>query len=81
MEYGGPRLLVHDGGQDVEVLVLGDGWDEARFVDHVENGDAPERMGESFTVWYGKEGASVGVLSHNYDEGRGMVERGAPLPR
>ena len=62
-----------------------DGWDEARLVDHVENGDAPEGVGESFTVWYGKGGASVGVLSHNYDqdydEGRGLIERGAPLPR
>lgn len=61
------------------------GWDEARFVDHVENGDVPEDAGESFTVWYGKEGICVGVLSHNYDEdydeGRGLIERGAPLPR
>ena len=61
------------------------GWDEARFVDHVENGDAPEGAGESFTVWYGREGICVGVLSHNHDEdygeGRMLVERGAPLPR
>ncbi|QIN78990.1 NAD(P)/FAD-dependent oxidoreductase [Rubrobacter marinus] len=60
------------------------GWDEARFVDHVEAGDAPEGAGESFTVWYGKGGTCIGVLSHNhdedYDEGRGLVERGAPLP-
>ena len=61
------------------------GWDETRFVDHVENGDVGEDASESFTVWYGKGGTCVGVLSDNYDEdydeGRGPVERGAPLPR
>jgi 3-phenylpropionate/trans-cinnamate dioxygenase ferredoxin reductase subunit len=54
------------------------GWDEARFVekDDVE--------GEAFTVWYGKEGICVGVLAHNvdedYEEGRKLIEQGAPLP-
>ena len=61
------------------------GWDEVVFVDHVERGDVPEGVGESFTAWYGKDGICVGVLSHNYDEdydeGRGLIERGAPLPR
>lgn len=61
------------------------GWDEARFVDHAQDGDAAEDAGESFTVWYGKGGTCVGVLTHNhdedYDEGRGLVERGDPLPR
>ncbi|MCA1716280.1 MAG: FAD-dependent oxidoreductase [Actinobacteria bacterium] len=54
------------------------GWDEARFV----NKDGAE--GEAFTVWYGKEGVTVGVLAHNadedYEEGRGLIEQGAPLP-
>ena len=61
------------------------GWDEIRFVDHVREGDAPEGVDESFTAWYGKEGLCVGVLTHHhdedYDEGRGLIERGAPLPR
>lgn len=52
------------------------GWDEARFVEH----DAG-----AFTVWYGRDGRTIGVLAHgrdeDYDEGRGLVERGAPLPR
>ena len=60
------------------------GWDEARFVDHVERGEAGEAS-ESFTVWYGRDGVCVGVLAHNcdkdYEEGRELVEGGAPLPR
>jgi 3-phenylpropionate/trans-cinnamate dioxygenase ferredoxin reductase component len=54
------------------------GWDEARFVNKDGAG------GEAFTVWYGKEGVTVGVLAHNadedYEEGRGLIEQGAPLP-
>jgi NADPH-dependent 2,4-dienoyl-CoA reductase/sulfur reductase-like enzyme len=54
------------------------GWDEAKF----ENKDGAE--GEAFTVWYGKEGVTVGVLAHNadedYEEGRALIEQGAPLP-
>jgi NADPH-dependent 2,4-dienoyl-CoA reductase/sulfur reductase-like enzyme len=54
------------------------GWDEARFVEK----DGPE--GEAFAVWYGREGVTVGVLAHNtdeeYEEGRELIERGAPLP-
>jgi 3-phenylpropionate/trans-cinnamate dioxygenase ferredoxin reductase component len=59
------------------------GWDEAKFVDHVEEGDAGD-ADESFTVWYGRDGVCVGVLTHNFDEdyeeGRKLIERGAPLP-
>jgi 3-phenylpropionate/trans-cinnamate dioxygenase ferredoxin reductase subunit len=54
------------------------GWDEARFVEK----DGSE--GEAFAVWYGREGVTVGVLAHNtdeeYEEGRELIERGAPLP-
>ena len=54
------------------------GWDEARFVER----DGSE--GEAFAVWYGREGVTVGVLAHNadedYEEGRELIERGAPLP-
>ena len=59
------------------------GWDEAKFVDHVEEGYAGDAE-ESFTVWYGRDGVCVGVLTHNFDEdyeeGRKLIERGAPLP-
>ncbi len=54
------------------------GWDETRFVEKDGSG------GEAFAVWYGKEGVAVGVLAHNadeeYEEGRELIERGAPLP-
>jgi 3-phenylpropionate/trans-cinnamate dioxygenase ferredoxin reductase component len=52
----------------------GDGFDEARLVDH----------GAAFTVWYGRAGITVGVLTHerdeDYERGRELVETGAPLP-
>ena len=55
-----------------------EGWDEARFVEKDGLG------GEAFAVWYGREGVTVGVLAHNadeeYEEGRELIERGAPLP-
>lgn len=56
------------------------GWDEAKFVDHVEEGDAEEPS----TVWYGRDGVCGCVLTHNFDEdyeeGRKLIERGASLP-
>jgi 3-phenylpropionate/trans-cinnamate dioxygenase ferredoxin reductase subunit len=54
------------------------GWDEAKYVEKDEPGS------EAFTVWYGRDGACVGVLAHNadedYEEGRKLVEKRAPLP-
>jgi 3-phenylpropionate/trans-cinnamate dioxygenase ferredoxin reductase component len=54
------------------------GWDEAKFVEKHGSGQ------EAFAVWYGREGVMVGVLAHNadedYEEGRELIERGAPLP-
>ena len=63
------------GDKTIKYAAWGDGWDESRTADH---GD------EAFTVWYGKEGRCVGVLTHGADEdyeaGRGLVETGASLP-
>lgn len=63
------------GDKTIKYAAWGDGWDEERFVDR---GDG------AFTVWYGREGACVGVLTHKYDEdyerGRKVVEAGGPLP-
>ncbi len=63
------------GEKTLKYVAWGDGWDEARLVDH-EDG--------AFTVWYGLEGICVGVLAHDrdedYEEGRKMVETGARLP-
>ena len=62
------------GDKTLKYWAWGDGWDEQRF----------DNKGEAFTVWYGKEGTLVGVLSHNSDEdyerGRDLIERGEPFP-
>ena len=58
------------GENTLKYWAWGDGWDEQLFED----------KGEAFTVWYGKEGTLVGVLSHNtdddYERGREPIERG-----
>ncbi len=62
------------GGRTLKYVAWGDGWDEVRV----------ERDGAAFTAWYGSGGATVGVLTHehdaDYERGRELVERGAPLP-
>jgi NAD(P)H-nitrite reductase large subunit len=61
------------GGKTLKYWAWGDGWDEQLF----------ENKGESFTVWYGEEGALVGVLTHNsdddYERGRELIERGESI--
>lgn len=68
------------GGRTVKYTAWGDGFDEARLVEH----DPPEGSDESFTVWYGLDDVCVGVLTHNFDQdyeqGRRLVESGSPLP-
>ncbi|MDX6645949.1 MAG: hypothetical protein QOK40_1676, partial [Miltoncostaeaceae bacterium] len=62
------------GSRTVKHVAWGDGWDEARL----------DEDADGFTVWYGRAGVTVGVLTHerdrDYDRGRGLVERGEPLP-
>jgi 3-phenylpropionate/trans-cinnamate dioxygenase ferredoxin reductase subunit len=66
------------GNKTLKYWAWSEGWDEAKFVDK----DGPG--GEAFTVWYGKGGVTVGVLAHNadedYEDGRRLIEQGAPLP-
>jgi 3-phenylpropionate/trans-cinnamate dioxygenase ferredoxin reductase subunit len=63
------------GDKTLKYWAWGDGWDEKRF----------SEKGESFTVWYGRRGTLVGVLAHgsdeDYEEGRELIESGAPFPR
>jgi NADPH-dependent 2,4-dienoyl-CoA reductase/sulfur reductase-like enzyme len=63
------------GEHALKYVAWGDGFDEARLVDHGQG---------AFTVWYGNNGKTVGVLTHERDEdyeaGRERVEGGAPLP-
>jgi NADPH-dependent 2,4-dienoyl-CoA reductase/sulfur reductase-like enzyme len=62
------------GDKTLKYWAWGDGWDEQLF----------ENEGEAFTVWYGKEGTLVGVLSHDsdddYERGRELIERGESFP-
>lgn len=63
------------GRRTLKYAAWGDGHDECRLRDH---GDG------AFTVWYGRGGATVGVLTHEHDEdyerGRELVAAGAALP-
>lgn len=71
---GAPGFWSTIGSRTLKYVAWGDGWDEARFVAG-EDG--------TFTVWYGQEGATVGVLTHerdeDYERGRELVETKAPL--
>jgi len=62
------------GERTLKYVAWGDGFDEAHLDAH----------GDAFTVWYGRDGTTVGVLTHDRDEdyehGRELVESGAPLP-
>jgi 3-phenylpropionate/trans-cinnamate dioxygenase ferredoxin reductase subunit len=62
------------GEHTLKYVAWGDGFDDSRLVDH---GDG------AFTVWYGKDGTTVGVLTHecdeDYEHGRELVEAKAPL--
>ena len=63
------------GDKTLKYWAWGDGWDEQVYEDE----------GEAFTVWYGKEGVLVGILSHGKDEeyerGRDLIERGESFSR
>jgi NADPH-dependent 2,4-dienoyl-CoA reductase/sulfur reductase-like enzyme len=63
------------GDRTLKHVAWGDGFDEARLVEHPDGG---------FTVWYGAGGVTVGVLAHerdeDYEQGRELVEQGRPLP-
>ena len=63
------------GSHTVKHAAWGDGWDEVRL--DLDPGDG------ALTAWYGREGRTVGVLTHerdeDYERGRERVERGDPL--
>jgi 3-phenylpropionate/trans-cinnamate dioxygenase ferredoxin reductase subunit len=63
------------GDKTLKYWAWGDGWDEEVF----------ENEGEAFTVWYGKDGVLVGILSHgkdeNYEQGRDLIEGGESFTR
>jgi 3-phenylpropionate/trans-cinnamate dioxygenase ferredoxin reductase subunit len=63
------------GDKTLKYWAWGDGWDEEVF----------ESEGEAFTVWYGKDGVLVGILSHgkdeDYEQGRDLIESGESFTR
>ena len=69
------RVLVGDRRAHLKYAAWGDGFDDARLVEG-EDG--------AFTVWYARDGATVGVLSHEHDEdyerGRALIASGGAPP-
>ncbi len=63
------------GTRTLKLAAWGDGWERDHLVAH---------PGGGFTVWYERDGACVGVLTHDadadYDRGRELVGRGDPVP-
>ena len=61
------------GDHVLKYAAWGDGFNASRFEDH---GDG------AFTVWYGREGTIVGVLTHerdeDYESGSELIGKGAP---
>lgn len=68
------------GGRTIKYSAWDANFDEAKLVEHEPTSDS----GESFTVWYGREGICIGVLAHNadsdYETGGRLVESGSPMP-
>jgi 3-phenylpropionate/trans-cinnamate dioxygenase ferredoxin reductase component len=66
------------GDRTLKYAAWGDGFDDARLVNH---------GGGAFTVWYSQDGVTVGVLTHDadhdYERGRHLIEQrqSAPQPR
>jgi hypothetical protein len=62
------------GDRTMTLAAWGDGWDDV-----VLYGDA-----DGFTAWYGREGVTVGVLTHerdgDYERGTKLVAAAAPFP-
>jgi NADPH-dependent 2,4-dienoyl-CoA reductase/sulfur reductase-like enzyme len=63
------------GDRVLKYAAWGDGFDQAELVNYADGG---------FTVWYGRNGVTIGVLAHeaddDYERGSKLVERGEPLP-
>lgn len=72
---GVPGFWSDIGGRMLKYAAWGDGHDSSRLVDHGRG---------AFTIWYGRDGITVGVLTHeaddDYERGSELVAAGRPLP-
>ncbi len=63
------------GERTLKYAAWGDGYTDADIVDHGAG---------AFTVWYGRDDVTVGVLSHDaerdYGRGRRLIEQRRPVP-
>lgn len=70
-----PGFWSQIGDRWLQYSAWGDGYDEARTVEHGE---------DSFTVWYARDGRLVGVLTcaadEDYERGTAMIASGASAP-
>ncbi|HVV14570.1 FAD/NAD(P)-binding oxidoreductase [Amycolatopsis sp.] len=75
--HNAPGFWTVIGDRVLKYAAWGDGFTEARLTRHDDPPDA-------FTVWYGRDGVTVGVLTHeaddDYETGAELVARAAPLP-
>jgi 3-phenylpropionate/trans-cinnamate dioxygenase ferredoxin reductase subunit len=66
-----PGFWSEIGSRTLKYAAWGDGFDEARLVEH---------GGGAFTIWYSSDGVAVGVLTHqrdeDYERGRLLIARG-----
>jgi len=71
---GVPGFWTTIGDATVKYHAWGDGYDDARMIDH----------SGGFTAWYERDGATVGVLTYNadddYDLGESLIAEARPLP-
>ncbi len=72
---GVPGFWSTIGGRTLKYAAWGDGYEHARAVEHAGGG---------FTIWYSRDGAAVGVLTHerdeDYERGRELIAAGEPAP-
>jgi 3-phenylpropionate/trans-cinnamate dioxygenase ferredoxin reductase subunit len=72
---GVPGFWSAIGDRTLKYAARGDGYDRARLDEH---------DGEAFTVWYERDGAAAGVLTHeadrDYERGRELIGAGQPAP-
>lgn len=62
------------GGHEIKYVSWGDGWDVV----------SVRRSAVGITVWYGRNGVTVGVLTHNHDDdlegATALIRTGSPFP-